>query len=75
MLLHLILGSAAVMAGLFTGGLLLVIVGIRRGDHGKRLYGAPVGLTEAFARRMLTGSRGCTGDSDEEGGRLAGSPT
>ena len=69
MMLHLVLGSAALMAGLFTGGLLLAIVGIRRGDRGKRLYGQPIGLTEAFARRMLTGSRGC-GDSDSgEGGR------
>jgi hypothetical protein len=68
MMLHLILGSAALMVGLFAGGLLLAIVGIRRGDHGKRLYGKPVGLTEKFARRMLTGSRGCTADSDEERG-------
>jgi hypothetical protein len=58
MLLHLILGSAALMAGLFTGGLVLVIVGIRRGDSGKRLTGRPVGHTEALARRILTGSRG-----------------
>jgi hypothetical protein len=69
MLLHLIFGSAALMAGLFTGGLLLVIVGIRRGDRGKRLYGKPVGRTEAFARRMLTGSRGCDPRDDAEEGR------
>lgn len=68
MLVHLILGSAALMAGMFAGGLLLAIVGIRRGDRGKRLYGKPAGLTETFARRMLTGSRGCT-DSDEGDGR------
>jgi hypothetical protein len=70
MLLHLILGSAAIMAGLFTGGLLLVTVGIKRGDHGRRLYGEPDGPAEAFARRMLTGSRGCADGTDEtEGGR------
>lgn len=68
MLVHLILGSAALMAGMFAGGLLLAIVGIRRGDRGKRLYGKPGDLAETFARRMLTGSRGCTG-SDEEAGR------
>jgi hypothetical protein len=68
MLLHLILGSAALMAGLFTGGLLLVIVGIKRGDHGRRLYGKPDGIAETFARWMLTGSRGCTDDSDEGAG-------
>jgi hypothetical protein len=59
MLLHFILGSAAVVGGAFTGGLLLAIVGIHRGDNGKRLTGKPVGFAEAFARRMLTGSRGC----------------
>jgi hypothetical protein len=69
MMLHLILGSAALMAGLFTGGLLLAIVGIRRGDRSKRLYGKPDGPAEAFARRMLTGSRGCTDDSEEAGSR------
>jgi hypothetical protein len=69
MLLHLILGSAVLMGGLFTGGLLLVIVGIKRGDHGTRLYGTPNGPAESFARRILTGSRGCTGDSGEEDGR------
>jgi hypothetical protein len=69
MMLHLILGSAALMGGLFAGGLLLAIVGIRRGDHGKRLYGTPAGLPETFARRLLTGSRGCAADSDEEAGR------
>ena len=48
-------------------GLLLAIVGIQRGDHGKRLTGRPVGPSEAFARRMLTGSRGC--DSHDGAGR------
>jgi hypothetical protein len=69
MLLHLILGTTAVLAATFTVGLLLVIVGIQRGDHGKRLTGRPVGCSEAFARRMLTGSRGCSQDGDAKGGR------
>lgn len=59
MALHLILGSVALLAGLFAAGLVLVISGIQRGDHGKRLTGRPDGLSEAFARRLLTGSRGC----------------
>ena len=65
-MLHLIPGSAALMAGMFTGGLLLAIIGIRRGDHGKRLTGAPASRTEAFARRMLTASRGCDPRDDAE---------
>jgi hypothetical protein len=69
MLLHLILGSAALLAGIFTGGLLLAVIGIRRGDHGKRLTGAPASRTEAFARRMLTASRGCDPQDDAEGDR------
>jgi hypothetical protein len=59
MLLHLILGSAALLGAVFTIGLFLAIVGIQRGDHGKRLTDRPAGPIEAFARRLLTGSRGC----------------
>jgi hypothetical protein len=65
-MLHLILSSAALMAGMFIGGLLLAIIGIRRGDHGKRLTGTPASRTEAFARRMLTASRGCDPRDDAE---------
>jgi hypothetical protein len=69
MLLHLILGSVALLAGMFTGGLLLAVIGIRRGDRGRRLTGRPAGGSEAFARWMLTGSRGCDPrDDDAEGG-------
>ena len=64
MVLHLILGSAAVLGAVFTAGLLLIIVGIQRGDHGKRLTGRPAGPIEAFARRLLTGSRGCGTPND-----------
>jgi hypothetical protein len=69
MMLHLILGSAALLAVLFTVGLLMAVVGIQRGDHGKRLTGRPAGPIEAFARWMLTGSRGCNHPSDQGEGR------
>jgi hypothetical protein len=64
MILHLILGSAVLIAAVFTIGLVLAIVGIQRGDRGKRLTGRPVGCSEAFARWMLTGSRGCDKGND-----------
>jgi hypothetical protein len=59
MLLHLVLGSAALLGAVFTIGLAVAIIGIQRGDRGKRLTGRPAGCSEAFARWMLTGSRGC----------------
>jgi hypothetical protein len=37
----------------------LLVLGIRRGDRGKRLTGEPGSGAEVLARRMLTGSRGC----------------
>ena len=58
MMAYLILASVAFMGGAFAGCLLVVISGIRRGDHGKRLTGQPASNSEAFARRLLTGSRG-----------------
>ena len=58
MMACLILASVAFMGGASAGGLLVVIIGIRRGDHGKRLTGRPANSPEAFARRLLTGSRG-----------------
>ena len=58
MMAYLILASVAFMGGASAGGLLVVIIGIRRGDHGKRLTGRPANSPEAFARRLLTGSRG-----------------
>ena len=54
----LIVGSVALMGVAFAVGLLMIIVGIRRGDRGKRLIGRPGSNCEAFARRLLTGSRG-----------------
>ena len=58
MMACLILASISFMGGVFAGCLLVVIIGIRRGDHGKRLTGRPANSPEAFARRLLTGSRG-----------------
>jgi hypothetical protein len=58
MIAYLILASVAFMGGAFAAGLLVVILGIRRGDHSKRLTGRPASNSEAFARRLLTGSRG-----------------
>ncbi len=66
MMAYLILSSVAFMGGAFAGGLLVVIIGINRGDHGKRLTGRPAGNSEAFARRLLTGSRGY-GSADNAG--------
>ena len=58
MLLNLILGSVALIGVALAGGLLVVIIGIRRGDHCKRLTGRPGSTSEAFARQLLAGSRG-----------------
>jgi hypothetical protein len=55
---NLILGLVALMGGALAVGLLMIIVGIHRGDRGKRLIGRPGSNCEAFARRLLTGSRG-----------------
>ncbi len=67
--LHLILGSAVLMAGTLTGGLLLTVIGIQRGDRGKRLTGKPGGCAEVLARRALTGSRGCDARDNAGEGR------
>ena len=69
MLLHFILGMVALLSGAFVGGLLLVIIGVRRGDSGKRLTGKPVGGVEVLARRVLTSSRGCDSRDDAEEGQ------
>ncbi|HEV3381093.1 MAG TPA: hypothetical protein VG142_08960 [Trebonia sp.] len=66
-MLHLILGSVVVLGGLFSVGLVLAVIGIQRGDRGKRLTGRPDGCAEAFARRLLTGSRGCDVPDDTRG--------
>ena len=55
---YLILASVIFISGASAGSLLAVITGIHRGDHGKRLTGPTASNSEAFARRLLTGSRG-----------------
>ena len=67
-MLHLILGSAVLIAGFLTVGLAVVIIGIHRSEHGKRLTGRPDGLSEAIARRLLVGSRGCDPRDDAKDG-------
>ena len=58
MVAYLILASVVFISGASAGSLLVVIIGIRRGDHGKRLTKPTASNSEAFARRLLTGSRG-----------------
>ena len=67
-MLHLILGSAVLIAGFLTVGLAVVIIGIHRSEHGRRLTGRPDGLSEAIARRLLVGSRGCDPRDDAKDG-------
>ena len=55
---YLILASVIFISGASAGSLLVVIIGTHRGDHGKRLTGPTASNSEAFARRLLTGSRG-----------------
>ncbi len=47
----------------------MVIIGIHRSEHGKRLTGRPDGLSETLARRLLVGSRGCDSRDDAKDGR------
>jgi hypothetical protein len=65
---YLILASVIFMSGASAGSLLVVIIGIHRGDHGKRLTSPTGSNSEALARRMLTGSRGYDfpGDAGED---------
>ena len=59
MFLHVILGVVALLTGASTTVLALLILGVRRGDRGKRLTGQPRGRSEMLSQRVLTGSRGC----------------
>ena len=68
-MLHLILCSTVLVAGFLTTGLAVVIIGIHRSEHGKRLTSRPDGLSEAIARRLLVGSRGCDPRDDAKDGR------
>lgn len=68
-MLHLILCSTVIVAGFLTTGLAVVIIGIHRSEHGKRLTSRPDGLSETIARRLLVGSRGCQTSDTEDGPR------
>jgi len=65
-MLHLILCSTVLVAGFLTVGLAVVIIGIHRSEHGKRLTARPDGLSESIARRLLVGSRGCAPCNDSK---------
>ena len=69
MMLYLVLGSVGLLALISAVALLLAVIGIQRGDRGKRLTGQPAGYSEAFARRLLTGSRDRRTSSDGRGSR------
>jgi hypothetical protein len=66
-MLHLILCSVLLATAALTVGLAVVITGIHRSEHGKRLTGRPDGLSETLARRLLVGSRGCGSSDDTKG--------
>ena len=53
MFLHFILGLVAMLTGAFTTVLVLLILGIRRGDREKRLTGQPRSRSEVLAQRVL----------------------
>jgi hypothetical protein len=67
-MLHLILCSAVLVAGFLTVGLSVVVIGIHRSEHGRRLTARPDGLSESIARRLLVGSRGCDSRDDAKDG-------
>ena len=68
-MLHLVLCSIVLVAGFLTAGLAVVIIGIHRSEHGKRLTSRPDGLSETIARRLLVGSRGCRPGDTKDGPR------
>ena len=68
MFLLVTLGVVALLAGASATVLALLVLGVRRGDRGKRLTGQPGSRSEMLSQRMLTGSRGCDSrDHAEEG--------
>jgi len=69
MMLHFLLGLVVFLAGASACLFILFVLGIRRGDSGKRLTGQPGSRAEALARWVLTSSRGCGPRDDAEDGR------
>ena len=69
MFLHLVLSAVAFLAGASATVMALLILGVRRGDRGKRLTGQPRGRSEMLSQRMLTGSRGCNSCDHAEKGQ------
>jgi hypothetical protein len=69
MTLHLILGVVAFLTVASAALFILLVLGIRQGDHGKRLTGKPGSCPEMLARRVLSGSRGCDARNSAEEGR------
>ena len=68
MFLHVILGAVALLTGASVTVLALLVLGVRRGDRGKRLTGQPRSRSEMLSQRVLAGSRGCDSrDHAEEG--------
>lgn len=57
-MLLIIIALAGLLAGASAWLFILLVLGIRRGDHGKRLTGKPGSHAELLARRVLTSSRG-----------------
>ena len=68
-MLHIILALVALLAGASAWLFILLVLGIRRGDQGKRLTGKPGSCAELLARRVLTSSRGCDARDNAEDGR------
>jgi hypothetical protein len=69
MTLHLILGVTAFLTGASAALFILLVLGIRQGDHGKRPTDKPSSCPEVLARRVLTGSRDCDPRNNAEEGR------
>ena len=62
----LILLLAVFLGGIATGVLLLVVLGIRRGDRAGHLVNKPSGHADAIARRVLgVGVRSAARDEEE----------
>jgi hypothetical protein len=69
MFLHVIFSAVALLTGASATVMALLILGVRRGDRGKRLTGQPRSRSETLSQRMLTGSRGCDSRDHAEKGQ------